>query len=253
MMTDNNKKKADSGVVELEGHKFTFGVSGQEQIYITTRRAIAGYAGRTYRKEFYRMIEEGEEPKVRIPEKPTTEEDKAMYQYRLRSAAADEDALYKEKGKVFLLIMEQCMPALRNKVERLPEYATLEANNNVVGLLDKIKATVYQSAAHQYEFWQMQAQVRKFVAVEQLSRESLDGYRRRFEAQQKELERLWGQLIPNNMKGKKTEDQEAARNKFLACLFLGGTDRGRYKNTMDDLHNDFVSGKGDNVSYPDNV
>jgi hypothetical protein len=50
-------------------------------------------------------------------------------------------------------------------------------------------------------------------------------------------------LIPNKQKGKKTEEQEAARDdKFLACLYLGGANREWHKKTIED--NDFVGGKG---------
>ena len=52
------------------------------------------------------------------------------------------------------------------------------------------------------------------------------------------------------MKGKKTEEQETAGKRFMACLFLAGVDRDRYKTAINDLNNDFVQGT---VSYPDDV
>ena len=38
-------------------------------------------------------------------------------------------------------------------------------------------------------------------------------------------EKLWGALIPHNMKGKAIVEQEAERRKFLACHMAGGLDR----------------------------
>jgi hypothetical protein len=52
------------------------------------------------------------------------------------------------------------------------------------------------------------------------------------------------------MKGKATEEQEKARHKFLACVFLAGVDGKQYGKTVDDLNNDFLLGA---VSYPTDV
>ena len=78
----------------------------------------------------------------------------------------------------------------------------------------------------------------------------MESYGKRSDAHVDELELIWGKLIPNKLKGKKTEEQEAARDKFLACLYLGGADRERHGKTIEDLNNDFVGGKG---SYPESV
>ncbi|KAL7560198.1 hypothetical protein ACA910_003282 [Epithemia clementina (nom. ined.)] len=52
------------------------------------------------------------------------------------------------------------------------------------------------------------------------------------------------------MKGKAKDEQEKARSKYLACVFLAGVDRARYKSAVDDLNNDFLLGT---VHYPDDV
>jgi hypothetical protein len=52
------------------------------------------------------------------------------------------------------------------------------------------------------------------------------------------------------MKGKALTDQEKARGKFLACLFLNGADRERFKQVVNNLNNDFILGK---ISYPEDA
>ncbi|KAL7568097.1 hypothetical protein ACA910_020811 [Epithemia clementina (nom. ined.)] len=52
------------------------------------------------------------------------------------------------------------------------------------------------------------------------------------------------------MKGKAKDEQEKARSKYLACVFLAGVDCARYKSAVDDLNNDFLLGT---VHYPDDV
>ena len=248
-----NKKKSRNkgqGIEELQGHQFMIGVPGQEQKFITTRRAIAAYVGREFRKEFYTLVEEGTEPTFDRPKPPTDSNLQAEYQMELKLVMGDERSFKRDKGRVFLVILEQCAVPLRNKLERLSEYKTLNNTNDVVGLMGKIQGLAYSTEGAQHPYWKLQASVRKLVAMEQYSGESLASYGRRFEEQQEQLEQLWGPLTPSNMKGKKTEEQEAARNKFLACLFLGGCDRGRFEKTIDDLNNDFVAEKD---SYPKDV
>jgi hypothetical protein len=46
------------------------------------------------------------------------------------------------------------------------------------------------------------------------------------------------------------EERSKARGKFLACLFLAGSDRERYKSVVNDLGNDFTLGK---PNYPEDV
>jgi hypothetical protein len=57
-------------------------------------------------------------------------------------------------------------------------------------------------------------------------------------------------MIPHKMKGRLTEEQDKARNKFLACVFLAGVNKGRYEKAMNELNNDFLLGA---VSYPEDV
>jgi hypothetical protein len=54
--------------------------------------------------------------------------------------------------------------------------------------------------------------------------QSLDAFTKRFLSQQEVTEDVWGELIPQMMKGKAVVEQEKARHKFLACVFLAGVD-----------------------------
>jgi hypothetical protein len=96
----------------------------------------------------------------------------------------------------------------------------------------------------------MQAAMRQLMTMRQDPKESLDGFTKRFLSQQEVTEDVWGKLIPQMMKGKATEEQEKARHKFLACVFLAGVDGKQYGKTMDDLNNNFLLGA---VSYPTDV
>ena len=46
------------------------------------------------------------------------------------------------------------------------------------------------------------------------------------------------------------DEIKVARDRFLACIFLAGVDRERYRDTIDELNNDFM---GHGKEYPQDV
>ena len=156
----------------------------------------------------------------------------------------------KDKAKMFRIIMGQCLPSMRGKIESLPEYKKLELDDNVVGLMAKIKDIAYSTDGKQYEFWTMQAQMRTMLTMQQQKNESLDAFGARLASQVGVTEGVWGSMIPNKEKGKLTDVQEKSRDKFLACVLLAGADRLKYKGAIDKLNNDYIS---DRVNYPANM
>jgi len=159
----------------------------------------------------------------------------------------DEKDYRRDKARVFRVIMNQCTPAMKNKIESVPEYALFETNDDVIGLLGKMKELVYSMDKTQYKFWTMQAAMRKLINLKQGAPESLTDFHRRFLDQQEVTEVVWGQLTPHIMKGKPVDKQNEARDRYLACLFLAGVDRVRYQDVVNDLNNDFILGS---VTYP---
>ena len=243
----------DIGLEELKGHLYFYGGPGQAEKYMKTTKEIGEHVGRTMGKEMWTLVTELTEATFDEPDEPDDEDSKAqMEKHRmLLKMHFEEEKQYKrDKARLFRIILGQCLPSMRNKVEALPEYSDLEKDDDVVGLLTKMKDLVYSTDNNQYEYWTMQASVRKFVNLEQGPKESLENFGNRFLDQQDMTEKVWGQLIPMKMKGKATAEQEEARGKFLACLFLAGVDRNRYKRAIDDLNNQYVSGE---VKYPDSV
>ena len=61
------------------------------------------------------------------------------------------------------MIMGQCLPAMKNKIERLDDYKDLEDKNNVIGLLKKMQEVAFSADSVQYEFWLMQQSMRKLA------------------------------------------------------------------------------------------
>ena len=149
----------------------------------------------------------------------------------------------KNKGRLFRMITGQCVPVLRARLESTTGYKVMEENHNVVGLMSLIEGLIYNSGKGEYSYWTMATNLRKVVDLRQGNKETLESFVVRFMTQVENAEKVSGKWIPSNLKGKKLEEQEEGRSKLLACMFLGGCDRDRYKSAVDEeLYHDF--GKG---------
>jgi len=242
-----------AGLPELKGLIYTYGVPGQAVRYTKTTNAIAEYVATKYSKEMWELVENKEEAKFTEPDPPDDKASKAImerYKMKLRMVFDKEEQYRTDKAKVFRIIMGQCAVAMKNKVEASAGYNDLEKKDDVIGLLKTLKGLAYTTDNVQYEFWIMQASIKKLIEMRQEPKESLIGFAKRFLGQLEVTEDVWGQLIPNKMKGKPVSEQEKARNKYLACVFLAGVDKSKYGKAVDDLNNDFLLGA---VSYPEDV
>jgi hypothetical protein len=94
----------------------------------------------------------------------------------------------------------------------------------------------------------MQAQFRKLALMKQEPNESLEKFDKQFDEQLKVTEQQWG--IPYKLRDETKAIQLQERNQFIACLFLGSVDHGRYKAAIDELANDFTLG---NNNYPKDI
>jgi Zinc knuckle len=246
-----NSFKKNSG--NEKGYVYTYGIPGQTDRYIKTTKAIAEQVGKTYGKEMWRLVNDREETEFEEPKDPgdaATKGQLEKYKMLLKAHIDEMKEYKKQKAKVFRIIMGQCSPTMKNKIENLPDYEELEDDDDVVKLLTKMRELVYSTENVQYEYWTMQASMRSLMIMRQGEKESLGSFSKRFLAQLEVTESVWGTLSPMKLKGSATDLQVKARDKYLACVFLAGVDRSRYKSVLDDLNNDFLTGV---VSYPEDV
>jgi hypothetical protein len=197
-------------------------------------------------------VSKGEETTFKDPNDPGEDAKRAAmekYKMLLRMKIEDEKLYQEEKAKVFRLIIGQCTTTLRNKVEAAETYSDLEANDDIAGLLELVWELIFSIEKTQYEYWAMQAAMGRLMSKQE-NKESLPKYIRRFEAQVEATENVWGSLVPHKLKGQLLSEQNKGRDKLLACLFLGGVDRSRYLQAIDNLSNDYLLG---NVNYPEDT
>lgn len=244
---------AKDGIPELAGHVYIVG-PGQADMFRKTTDAIAEYVGRVMMDEMYDLVYNGKEATFTEPADLSEDDAKGtkLEKYKIQlKMVLDEEKKYKsDKARVFRLIVGQCVPLMKNKLENEPTFKTLEAGKDVIGLTKLMKTLVYSTADHQYEFWTMQASLTTLLTLKQHEKEGVASFGKKFLAQLEATELVWGKLIPSKYSGGTDIEQAVAMNKFLACAFLAGLDRVRYKQVIDELNNDFLLGT---TSFPEDL
>jgi hypothetical protein len=265
--SDNHKtpptttyKPSPVGIPELQNATFTYGVQGQADRFVKAQRLIADYVGRTMGKDLFLLLTEREEASFPEPHPPTgraTTVEVERYKILLQHSVTQLQDYTDKKAKLLRLLLIQCQPSLRSKIELLPEFKKLQKDDDVLGLLDKIKELVYSTEGSQYQFWTLQATVSNLINVHQAPTEPPQTYFRRFMEHVAATEAIWGSLYPTKLAKPLNTDgsddalkdaQQQGRNRLLACVFLAGTDRNRYKQVIDDLNNDHILGHS---NYPE--
>ena len=169
----------------------------------------------------------------------------------------------KEKCKAFGIVIGQCRELTKQVVKSDKNYRALEKADNVRGLLGLLRDLSYGTDKKRYVRWIQQAQLQRAVTFAQNPIETLQQYASNFNEQIKTLEDICGPLVPVRDLIKKVQqtrtigegdeameetytvnelaDEDAiykARNQFVACIFLAGVDRDRYKDAIDEMNND---------------
>jgi hypothetical protein len=123
--------KVQIGIEELRGYYYVYGRPDQTQVFRKTTEKIADYVAQNYKsgKEIYRLITYGVETTYKDPDDPGKDATPAQVKaYGLLFASAREDRLqyHNDKFKTFRLLMGQCSPTMKQRIQATPEYKTWE-------------------------------------------------------------------------------------------------------------------------------
>ena len=290
-MSDNEDHRSDKprkwsgpspGIEALKSSFYTYGTNDQSARFVKTTRSIAEYVGREMDKEMWTLVLERKETEFKEPRDPGSRATKGQlekYKMELRIYLEDGKRYQRQKGRVFLIILGQCTAAMKNKLEGLPEYKELEKNDDVKGLLEKIKALVYSTDNVRFEYWNMMVAMKKLHLLNQGPKETMANYCARFLAQVDVTEEEWGPLTPARKRETIPEEEEtqdeltaeekearkearaekikqcqlaeqAARDQYKAVLLLAGADRTQFRDATDDLSNGHLNGT---MTFPPDV
>jgi hypothetical protein len=116
---------------------------------------------------------------------------------------------------------------MKNKVERLQGYDTIEANDYVIRLLNDLKELTLETHKVQYRYWTICQTVRRVLTMRQQENEPLAEYYKRFTSCADVAESRWGTLVPTVAATNET-NEKTSRDKFITCVFLKGVDTKMY-------------------------
>ena len=194
------------------------------------------------RKESYYGEETEYEP-PQISENPT-KQDELIWTKEYDLYLKKTNELTNWKGKVFTTIYAHCDEPMKNRLDGMSEYRTLDKNRDVVGVLKLIKELAYRANEKKYPARQSVSLMKKLFKMRQEETETLTEYYKRFISLIESVENTYGKLVPfatvtkNEKFGPNNEVNaelsETERERFLAYLFMEGVQK-IYKVIMNDI------------------
>jgi hypothetical protein len=221
---------------------------------LRTREATADSVGVEYGRDMRMLVKHGTEKTFMEPSMPRRSKDATpglmeKYKTELRIFHREKKEFQDNKAKVFVIILGQCTHNVKRKLENELGYATLEMNDDVVGLLRQLKQMAFASGVVQHQFWTLQIVMRPLQAINQGPRDPVTNYYRQFVSTTKVIEEQWGKFYPNKLAVSASDvDKNIARDKSLSMMiFVAGADKARFGTLIEDLNSSYLAG---NDQYP---
>jgi hypothetical protein len=249
----NNKKNSLQGnLAELGNNVYQNGTRDQGDRFTKTTEAIANYVGREYRKEMIFLVKNQEENERKEPVMPDKEEAKLpfimkKYETELKQYYFKKERYEAHKAKIFMILKGKCTLNMKNKVfESLQGYDLIEANDDVIKLLNGLKELTFKTHEVQYRYWMICQIVRRVLTMRQQDNEPLTEYYKRFTSCVDVAESQWGTLVPAPAAMNENKEK-TSRYKYLTCVFLAGVDTKKCGRLKTKLNNAYVAGQN---NYP---
>jgi hypothetical protein len=179
------------------------------------------------------------------------------------------------KGKVFVIILGQCTLAVKNRLKSLgTNYAQLQSNNDMLGLLTAIRNIALANANIQNPYWgAAQALKRLATVTQQKNDESLPAFYKRWTNARDVAELQWGPMYPTKLVKLVTtktveletdetegtvselvEDNSAeVRNKVQASLYLALVNMSKHGKVIDELQHQYINKQDNYPSTPEDA
>jgi hypothetical protein len=167
----NYKNSLQGNIAELGNNVYQYGTQDQGDRFTRTTEAIADYVGREYSKEMRLLVKNQKEKEPKEPVIPDKAEAKSpfvmkMYETELKQYYFKKERYEEHKAKIFVIVKGQCTLNVKNKVESLKGYDSIEASDDVIKLLNGLKELTFKAHDVQYGYWMMICQtVRKVLTM----------------------------------------------------------------------------------------
>ena len=252
-----NSDRFEGKCEDLKGFVYDVQHSDATESFQKTTQEIAEYISKEYEKagEFRTALvnlkfEELVEPIISDSDAENKVE-VLKYERLVKAYDARVEARTKNEGKAFPLILGQCSPAMRDRLEAADSWRGINAATNVIGLLKLIQTTCATKQSKQEASHTLLEAYRDFFSFRQLRLNNSD-YLQAFKDRLDVLERLAGPIGQDDERvlqyygarvtsGTSHADaKEACREQFIATTFLFGADKQRYGDLLIDMQNEHV-------------
>jgi hypothetical protein len=207
---------------------------------------IADYVGREYSKEMRLLVKNQKEKEPEEAVMPDKEEAKLpfvmkKYETELKQYYYKKERYEEHKAKIFVIVKGQCTLNMKDKVESLVQgYDLIEANDDVIKLLNGLKELTFKTHEVQYGYWTICQAVRRVLTMRQQDNKPLAEYYKRFTSCVDVAESQWGTLVPTAAAMNET-NEKMSRDKFITCVFLAAVDPKKYGRLKTELNNAYVA------------
>jgi len=253
---NTNASKFEGKCEELKGYVYDIQHSDATESFQKTTQEVAEYISKEYERagEFRTALVDLEfealvEPV--ISDEDANNRVKVLKYERLAKAYdAKVEARQKNEGKAFPLILGQCSPAMRDRLEASDQWKKINTKTDVIELLKLIQSASTTRQTKQEPSHTLMEAYRDFFSFRQIHLSNSD-YLQAFKDRLDVLERLAGPIGQDDARvTQKVHDEEfeishaearvACREAFIATTFLFGADKQRYGDLLVDLQNEHV-------------
>ena len=177
-----------------------FNTEDQAVKYPWTTEVIADYVGAKCGRNMRMLVKQGRETMFTEPKPPRKDESTQgpleKFKMELTIFHKDSKEHKDQKSKAFVIIMGQCSQAVKSKVENDMDFQELEKNDDVVGLLNKLREFAFSAGGVQHPHWTLQKVVQDLTCMSQGPKEMVQNCHKRFLALTKVIEAQWGEFSP---------------------------------------------------------
>ena len=181
---------------------FTSNRKDQADRFIHARDGVADFVGTKHGMEHEMLVKHGEVKAFTEPKTPAlgaSPGELEKYKMELKLFKDEKKEWDTNLGIIFLHIRGQCSTSVLSKLESDEEYAKLEKNRDIVGLLKKLKTMAFLTGGVQDPFWALQNVLKRLVGINQGKEEMVDNYKKRFLAMTQVLKQQWGKFVQQNL------------------------------------------------------
>ena len=180
---------------------------------------------------------------------------KTILDHKIKEYVRRETDYNNNMNKAYALILGQCTPAVKVKLEHRADWEDIKTNHDPIALIKAVKQVTHNLSDKKYPVASICHAFKSLFTIRQAESESLNSYYQRFQNTMEIAEILHGKLgmekyvdylLEDYEEDEMPEEEEKAKmkdqgyNRLVAYLFLEGIDHNRTGNLLKDLNNNYA-------------